>query len=572
MLLWPQPWAEDGPIFIQQQIYLGWRAIFVPYAGYYHLIPRIVTMLAVQMSVLAGRKLELVPFIMNVTAISLGSFSVCTICRQRFEWLAPLWARAALAVLIVSLPASYEVFGNITNIQWWLGLYQFFFMWDIFANRRLPPWPDSAMLMVASVSGPLGVLPLAGAAYVLVAAAVERRSVSWLELAKTAMLVPGPTIEMVSAIASRITALGDPTRFHGNVLESVVRVLFGTIIAQVFIPHYPVIVNLLGYPPLIFTGVGFLICIGLITAPRWRLLAAPTIAVAILLGAEFLGGRYWAGQYSYPFSNDSGRYLFVPMAIVLCVFVSGSAHWCRRGLRFAILPFLLGILIVFNDSQVFSQEPVPNYHWNLASNVFRPNGKASCGIVTTGPATFPTMLPQGDPAIPLGTRTPMLPPGGWVTMVPCYTAELNPVIIGGHSSEFLTPVLLVPGSGVLTKAFKARFPVIAVAPFLAVAPLPQSWLVSYPKAVKLTLRQGAGRDGIILRQTYVLVSDNGWPILQLVKPIPPGTYTLEISQPIGAMIWWWADRVDLHDRPYRPTSDREVITSPIMLYYAATWP
>jgi len=40
-ILNPQLWAEDGVIFLQEQLSLGFSAIFTPYAGYLHLLPRL---------------------------------------------------------------------------------------------------------------------------------------------------------------------------------------------------------------------------------------------------------------------------------------------------------------------------------------------------------------------------------------------------------------------------------------------------------------------------------------------------------------------------------------------------
>src|SRR5208337_2367179 len=55
MLMVAQPWAEDCSIFISQALFLGPAAFLRTYNGYYHLVPRLVTAVSVELSiVIAG--------------------------------------------------------------------------------------------------------------------------------------------------------------------------------------------------------------------------------------------------------------------------------------------------------------------------------------------------------------------------------------------------------------------------------------------------------------------------------------------------------------------------------------
>src|SRR5260370_42508366 len=38
-------YAEDGVIFFREQVEFGWRAIFRPYSGYLHLMPRLIALI-----------------------------------------------------------------------------------------------------------------------------------------------------------------------------------------------------------------------------------------------------------------------------------------------------------------------------------------------------------------------------------------------------------------------------------------------------------------------------------------------------------------------------------------------
>lgn len=49
-ILNPQPWAEDGAIFIHDAFCHSINSIFIPYAGYYHPLARVATFFATSVS------------------------------------------------------------------------------------------------------------------------------------------------------------------------------------------------------------------------------------------------------------------------------------------------------------------------------------------------------------------------------------------------------------------------------------------------------------------------------------------------------------------------------------------
>jgi hypothetical protein len=105
----PQFWAEDGGVFFQQQMFIGFPALWTPFAGYLHLVPRLTALVA---SAFPSR---FSPGIYNYTALVFTVWSAVTIgcARYRFAWLGGL--------LLVAIPHWWgEVFGTITNIQWLL--------------------------------------------------------------------------------------------------------------------------------------------------------------------------------------------------------------------------------------------------------------------------------------------------------------------------------------------------------------------------------------------------------------------------------------------------------------------
>jgi len=116
-LLNAQPWAEDGPIFLQQAIEHSYFSILIPYAGYLHLIPRLATLFALQFG------LKNAPFIMNLLAVLITIISASYIFSKDFKFLIKNdVVRFIAAIFIICMP-TYEIFLNITNIQWPLSIY-----------------------------------------------------------------------------------------------------------------------------------------------------------------------------------------------------------------------------------------------------------------------------------------------------------------------------------------------------------------------------------------------------------------------------------------------------------------
>lgn len=106
----PQFWAEDAAVFFRQARELGWRALLEPYAGYFHLVPRLV---AAGANLLDPAHAPLV----YALAAGLGTLHVCALAllRPLVSWQGRGWI-AALAVVLV--PDAGEVLGVLTNLQW----------------------------------------------------------------------------------------------------------------------------------------------------------------------------------------------------------------------------------------------------------------------------------------------------------------------------------------------------------------------------------------------------------------------------------------------------------------------
>jgi hypothetical protein len=109
----PQFWAEDGAVFFQQQQTHALPQLFIPYAGYLHLLPRLVAWLA------AWAPLAWAPAI-----YCLAAFAINAACVGYFlHRLAP-WRLAWIGFGAIFLtPTSGEIFGSLANCQWFAQLF-----------------------------------------------------------------------------------------------------------------------------------------------------------------------------------------------------------------------------------------------------------------------------------------------------------------------------------------------------------------------------------------------------------------------------------------------------------------
>ncbi len=116
-------WAEDARRFLNDAVHLGpIPALFSPYAGYLHTVPRSI----------AGLTVQFVPMDYWANSMAFGACMVAAgvaalvfVCsRDIIQWLP---ARTALAAITLLDPlAPHEVLGNTANLHW-------FFLW-------LTPW------------------------------------------------------------------------------------------------------------------------------------------------------------------------------------------------------------------------------------------------------------------------------------------------------------------------------------------------------------------------------------------------------------------------------------------------
>lgn len=164
----PQFWAEDATVFFKDQFGSALPQLFSPYAGYLHTIPRVVAWVA---SWLPATK---APLIYNACAILLSATAITLTCK-RLRTYVPAWI---VALSFLAVPTSGEIFGTITNAQWFL---QFTLAAYCLASveagvsaRR--SWLRALGVLVIALTGPFSILLLMVVVGMLATSWVARRA------------------------------------------------------------------------------------------------------------------------------------------------------------------------------------------------------------------------------------------------------------------------------------------------------------------------------------------------------------------------------------------------------------
>lgn len=186
-------WAEDAPIFIQQAHQLGSRAIWTNYAGYLHLIPRLI----------AETQRLFVPFqampYVFVWCCALLMSGACAYMAFAIRQIPPT-AAAFIGLAPVLAPQNGEILLSITNLQWVLTPALFVFLWEaVFEGEGRVSWPRCIAVAALSLTGPFGVLVMPAVAIAIALRRVRDRAskINWSVIVTYLIAIAIQTVVML---------------------------------------------------------------------------------------------------------------------------------------------------------------------------------------------------------------------------------------------------------------------------------------------------------------------------------------------------------------------------------------
>ncbi len=156
-------WAEDGNVFIKQAVESGFSSLWIPYAGYLHVYPRIVAYVASFLS------LHTIPYVF-FSAWLLAFFLLISVVYKRLRSLG-VSSIVILSTLIVIIlqPTSGEVYFSLTNSQWFIGTALIIYVLapknrnDRKQNKRYQSYiMRGGGVALASLTGPFSLLLIPG--------------------------------------------------------------------------------------------------------------------------------------------------------------------------------------------------------------------------------------------------------------------------------------------------------------------------------------------------------------------------------------------------------------------------
>jgi len=313
-------WAEDGAIFMNEAYQLGLASIFHPYAGYLHLLPRLI---AVASAYLFG--IHSAPYIYVDCALIISvSISVYLLrAGLRFPWKRyPMILSALLALSPWLVPANNEVLLNVTNLQWVLAPALMMLLWECCGpdDGRQPAPTTLGLRMAATalltLTGPICILlmPAAGLAFLW----RMRRSPTWHSLAVFAVYSLGTLTQAAVYLATR-----EPTGERGGLqwMHELVAYLVGpALIPQPLLDAIPVLAGV--------AAGAFLLCLlagGATSAQRW-----PLACLFYVFMATWMAGllRDHTGVH-FSWYGNGARYTYPPelaMIWALLIIIGTARH------------------------------------------------------------------------------------------------------------------------------------------------------------------------------------------------------------------------------------------------------
>jgi len=149
----PQFWAEDGKVWYANAYNLGqFESLFLPQDGYFQTLSRITASGALLFD------LSHAPRIFMIAAIIIQLLPVLLIVSGRLNNLIPSSSAKLFVILLyLALPNSAEVFGNLTNAQWYLSLSAVLVLIAAIPVSRFWKFFDLSCVALSGLSGPFSI-------------------------------------------------------------------------------------------------------------------------------------------------------------------------------------------------------------------------------------------------------------------------------------------------------------------------------------------------------------------------------------------------------------------------------
>ena len=329
---WPlvthaQLYIEDGPEFYGNAYNIGWGTLTRAYRDYFHLVARLIALIATLFPVSEG------PLVVCLSAILIQAATAAFFLSNRLAKQIPsVWMRLFLALLIVGYPNSDELYGNIAHSQWFLGLLGLALVYAEPARSLLGRVRDGIVLFAIGLTGPFAPV-LALLAWLRI-----RGNPVWVALVLTLATALLPLAYLGSHRVVSSAGLGKPPSLFRMADNQILVGPFQGLAAIQARPYDPLLNRTDLAATVLIAGV---LAYGLLRGPN-------LLRGAIFLGIVIVGAALRSEQWRLLAAPGVGeRYFFVIGFALVAVFAvmawngrSAATRWLGR---FACLYCLIGI-------------------------------------------------------------------------------------------------------------------------------------------------------------------------------------------------------------------------------------
>ncbi len=376
-LLNSQPWAEDGVIFIQQAIEYSFSSLFISYAGYFHTIPRLVTLFSLQFG------LQNTPFIMNFLSLLIATFSISYFFNKKFRFIIKNdYLRFASTFFILLMPIQ-EIFLNITNIQWFLAIYltlwtsDFIFNYgSVFQSKlNIRTILQMVFTVLAFLTTPLAFLLVP----FLILTVIRRSKCSQFFTFDFFILYLVPIISVLLYIIICISVDASRSAEIPSLIN-IVRIFSAQVVAKLFYSNSHEIVSQFGYAPSYL--ISTFVVLFLILAAFKKRTTAVDIWLWSLIILDILLISISSPDFNRMFSSynimGGERYLFYPMTWLLILFIRHFNTFDRNKIKYLI--YLCLALFLINATFNYELHSFEDLSFKSYANDFDLNGQSTCTI------------------------------------------------------------------------------------------------------------------------------------------------------------------------------------------------
>jgi hypothetical protein len=339
----PEFWGDEAK-FYELALWNGPLSMAATYAGYYSFVQRVIALLEVAVPPVYA------PLLGNVVSLVTTALVAVFLASERMSQLIPdrRW-RVLLAFAFVLLPASQQMLGSTTDIQWIVGVYLVAMLVVTPPTSTRGRIGDVLGLLVAGLTGPTSILlwPL----FALRALRDRRWLLHLIVVSETALI-------QLAFLATSFRSI--PWPLDVSLLPEIVL-------------HRAVVTPIVGmagpaYTPLLGIVVLAALVLAVVRLPRRLVLGALWVAVVFPLA-----GMRSSETPTWLFLEPPGgeRYFYLAGIVYVGLIIMALSRGYRSALPAAVL-LLLGILV---DARI---PPDPVYGW--AENATCIGGEVPCVV------------------------------------------------------------------------------------------------------------------------------------------------------------------------------------------------